>query len=109
METFRSQLTAAKRAELLTEMQASAGLAQRVKALPGGLEKWIGYVVKKRFEQIIDPRFKAECMWVHIEGHSNGRLLGRLWNKPVYATYVKHGDAVIMEESEIIAAEWCSE
>src|SRR5215475_10645248 len=85
------------------EMVRRGREAKRIRRAPGGLEKWIGYVVKKGFPTI--GTYRAEHMFVLVERVEGGRLVGILLNRPFYATYLHFGDVVEVEEDEISEAE----
>jgi hypothetical protein len=86
-------------------MRAQSLAAHVVKtAGPPGLGKWLGRIVKKGFATT-DPQIKSEFMWAEIVRVEDNHLVGVLLNPPLYATHLRHGDEVSIDESEIIAVD----
>ena len=79
--------------------------ADAIKRSPGGLEKWLGHTVKKSFAQVTMAQVTGESMWVKITGVEGNQLVGTLVNEPCLATYLQHGDRVILAEDEIFAVD----
>lgn len=95
-----------KRPEILRLMIEQADTARAVRRQPGGAARWRGYMVKRAFPQIADRSVNQEFMWVEVTGTTtDGRLVGRLANRPVLATYLRRGDVVEFTEDEVVAAE----
>ncbi len=92
-----------EKTEIIREMQAQAEAAHQLRSAAGGLEKWLGRVVKIGFEQRSDPHILKEWMWVEITGVRGGNLTGLLVNRPRYATHLRYGSEVTFAESEIVA------
>lgn len=92
---------AAEREAIIREMTAQAQAARDLRDAGGGLEKWIGRVVKIGFEQSTDPNINKEWMWVEVTAVRGGRLVGVLQNTPVYATHVERGTECEFTEDEI--------
>jgi len=89
--------------ELFALMRRQAQAAQTLREAPGGLEKWVGKVVKVGFEQHTDPLLHKVWMWVEITEVRGRNLVGVLLNRPRYATQLKHGDTVILDKADIFA------
>ena len=87
------------------QMRRQAERARYISSLSGGPEKWIGQVVKKGFTQASDETLDREWMWVQVTGTEGSRLVGRLLNHPMYASYLKWGDLVTFTEDEIYSAD----
>lgn len=95
-----------ERPEILRLMVEQADTARAVRRQPGRVERWRGYMVKKAFPQVAERGVRDEFMWVRVTGVRDERLVGRLANSPVLATYLACGDEVEFGEDEVVAAEW---
>ncbi len=62
--------------EFVRESRSQAAAAHRVRLIPGGLEKWIGRVVKTGFEQRTGSHVNKEWMFVEVQAVRDGRLGG---------------------------------
>lgn len=96
---------AAAATEAIRLIHHQAARAREVRQAAGGIEKWIGKVVKKGFPQFRDGPVDQEFMWLEVTGVRDGELVGRLSNVPVQATYLSHGDEVVFSEDEIVAVQ----
>ena len=86
-------------------MRAQSLAAHVVKTQgPPGPGKWLGRIVKKGFATT-DPQMKHEFMWAEIIRVEDNHLVGVLLNRPFYATHLRHGEEVSIDESEIVAVD----
>jgi hypothetical protein len=68
-----------------------------------GPEQYVGYLVKREFPCLDGVR--SENMWCEVVRVDGERLVGRLRNQPLFATYVHPGEEVDIEVREIIAVD----
>ena len=93
------------RNNFLRQMRAQSLAAHVVKTQgPPGPGKWLGRIVKKGFATT-DPQMKHEFMWAEIIRVEDNHLVGVLLNRPFYATHLRHGEEVSIDESEIVAVD----
>ena len=86
--------------EFLETLRQQAEFAKRIRESPGGLQKWIGHVIKKGFASMVG-NITSEFMFVRVKRIEKGQLVGELLNEPQYASYHKIYDQVVFDESEI--------
>jgi hypothetical protein len=77
--------------------------AERVKTLPGGLEKWVGRDIKKSFPVEPGTQVGEEFMWCTVLGVAGDSLRCRLMSQPACLTYLQQNDIVEVTEDEIWA------
>lgn len=90
--------------EIRKMFQKQATLARQIHAAPGGPQKWVGRVIKKGFPSRQPGDIGEEWMFVEITGVEGGKLVGVLLNHPQFATHLRRGDNVVLDEAEITLA-----
>jgi hypothetical protein len=84
-------------------MRRSRDAGKLIYGTLGGLERFIGWHVKREFVTPPNDRhITEELMWVLIDGVDGDKLTGSLDSDPVWCDYVKLGDRVLVDPEQIL-------